>query len=107
VTGFNGLIEDTGQVGMGSTIRDGGLNGKHEVPDPYGLRPQRVRIEAGKSITWTNNTTLSHSATATDGSWTTGEIKPGGTAAVKFVKPGTYVYICTEHPFTYGEITVE
>ena len=107
VTSFVGLIEDADHVGMGSTIRDGGLNGKHEEPDPYGLRPQRVRIEAGKPITWTNNTDMPHSARARDGSWQTGEIKPGASASVTFAKPGTYVYICSEHPWTYGEITVE
>jgi plastocyanin len=32
---------------------------------------------------------------------------PGKTATVKFDKPGTYTYICKDHMWSYGEITVE
>lgn len=31
----------------------------------------------------------------------------GIAATVTFSKPGTYVYTCTEHPFSYAQLTVE
>lgn len=44
---------------------------------------------------------------AEDGSWSTGSIDPAGVAAVTFDRPGTYVYICKEHPWAYARIIVE
>jgi plastocyanin len=48
-----------------------------------------------------------HDASAQDGSWSTGEIAPGKSATVKFDKPGTYTYICKDHPWSYGQLVVE
>ncbi len=61
----------------------------------------------GAKVTWVNTGKEAHSAGAIDGSWSTGEIKPGGTATVTFGKPGVYLYQCKDHPWSYGEITIE
>ena len=42
-----------------------------------------------------------------DGSWGTGRVAPGGTATVTFATPGTYVYRCTDHPWSVGQVIVE
>jgi plastocyanin len=107
VTGFVGLIEDVNEVSLGSTISDLGLMGSRTVPDPYGLDPQRVRIQAGGTVTFTNKTDMAHHPKALDGSWDAGEITPGQSTMVKLPKPGVSVYICADHPWTFGEITVE
>jgi plastocyanin len=64
-------------------------------------------VKAGSSVTWTNDGKLPHSATAADGSWTTGEIAPGQSAMVKFDKAGTYTYSCSDHPWSYAQLVVE
>jgi plastocyanin len=107
VTGFVGLIEDSDEVQLGSTYSDGGLMGKRVEPDDFGLKPQRARIEAGASLKFTNKTQLAHTLRAIDGSWRSVTIKPGETAEVAFASAGTFTYVCEEHPWTYGEVTVE
>jgi alcohol dehydrogenase (cytochrome c) len=107
VTGFVGLIEDTNTVTLGSTISDPGLMGPREEPDPYGLDPQRIRIHAGTAVTFTNKTDLVHHPVAADGSWDAGEIKPGESKTITLPKRGVSIYNCAEHPWTFGEITVE
>ena len=49
----------------------------------------------------------SHTIVAVDGSWTTGPLQPLDIGQVKFDKPGTYDYICKDHPWVYGQIIVE
>ena len=108
VTGFVGVIEDTDKVSLGSTFSDLGLMGGARVEsDPYGLEPQRIRIQAGTAVTFTNKTPMTHHPKALDGSWDAGEIKPGESKAVAMPKRGVSVYVCAEHPWTFGEITVE
>ena len=43
---------------------------------------------------------------AEDGSWTTTRIMPRQIAIMTFDKPGTYLYHCKEHPWSYGMIIV-
>jgi plastocyanin len=81
--------------------------GPRVQPDPYGLDPQRIRILAGGTVTFTNKTDIAHHPIATDASWDAGEIKPGESRAVKLPQRGVSVYICADHPWTFGEITVD
>lgn len=67
----------------------------------------RARIEAGTSVTVTNSGKEMHTASAVDGSWTTGEIAPGQSVNLFFNKPGTYTYICRDHPWTQAQLMVE
>jgi alcohol dehydrogenase (cytochrome c) len=107
VTGFVGIIEDSNEVQLGSTYSDGGLAGKRVEPDEFGLKPQRARIEAGTSLKFVNKTESVHTLRALDKSWKAGPVQPGGEAQVELSTPGTFTYICEEHPWTYGEVTVE
>jgi alcohol dehydrogenase (cytochrome c) len=107
VTGFVGLIEDSNQVTLGTTISDLGLMGPRSMPDPYGLDPQRIRTQAGGTVTFTNKTDMAHHPKAVDGSWDAGEIGPGQSTKVTLPHRGVSVYICADHPWTFGEITVE
>jgi plastocyanin len=107
VTSFVGTIEDADQVVLGSTLSDGGLNGKRTEPDPYGLEPQRARTEAGGTLKFINKTDLPHHLKALDGSWDTGVIKAGESRSIKFTQAGVTTYICVDHPWTYGEVTIE
>jgi hypothetical protein len=57
-------------------------------------------------VTFQNNGNEVHTLTAQDGSWTTGPLLPRETVVLTFEKPGTYLYQCKEHPWSYGELTV-
>jgi alcohol dehydrogenase (cytochrome c) len=67
---------------------------------------QRASIPAGSTVTWTNTGSQSHTATASDGTWDTGDIAPSRTASVTFDTPGTFTYICTPHPWMTAQVIV-
>ena len=84
-----------------------GLNAVGERIDENAFKPQRAKVKAGTTVTWTNTGKEVHDATALDGAWTTGPIKPGASATVTFAKPGVYTYVDKAHPWAYAELTVE
>ncbi len=65
-----------------------------------------LEITAGTTVTWTNNDTAAHTATADDGSFDTGNLDPGASGSVTFDTPGTYTYKCAYHPNMTGTIVV-
>jgi len=104
---FAGPIENTANIETTTLSRDFGLMGSHFIIDEYEFNPYRVRVTAGTRVSWRNNGQMIHTVVAEDGSWTTGPLNPLDIGSVIFDKPGTYVYICKEHPWVYGQIIVE
>ena len=78
-----------------------------EWHDPYGLTPMRASVARGATVTWTNPTDLTHTISARDGSWTTGPIAAGASGSVVIETAGEHEYVCTEHPWTIGQLVVE
>ncbi|HST62732.1 MAG TPA: cupredoxin family copper-binding protein [Longimicrobium sp.] len=68
--------------------------------------PGRMEVAVGTTVQWTNNDPLAHTVTASDRSFDSGLIQPGGTWAHTFTTPGTYDYSCTPHPFMKGVVIV-
>jgi plastocyanin len=69
--------------------------------------PNPIVVTAGSSVTWTNNTGVTHTATSDTAAWTTGNIGAGATsAAVTFNTPGSFAYHCAIHPFMTGTVVV-
>ena len=66
----------------------------------------RIEVTAGTTVRWTNNDQLQHTVTATDGSWDSGLINPGGSWTHTFTQPGEYSFHCTPHPFMKGVVVV-
>ena len=77
----------------------------------YRYFPGRTRIKPGTTVTFTNVGDTPHTATSFEngkiGSWDTGVINSGESKTITFDKPGTYYYICSPHPWMYGQIIVE
>ncbi len=75
----------------------------------FKFRPQEVTIQAGTKVTWTNEDSAPHTATAEGGKFAfdTGTLDRGEAKSVTLAKPGTYEYICDIHPFMTGTVTVE
>ena len=69
--------------------------------------PADVTVSAGESISFTNEDSAKHTATADDGSFDTGDLGKGDSGEVSVDEPGTYPYICSFHPFMKGTVTVE
>src|SRR3954464_12274921 len=101
----------TAESGGGAPAAGGG--GKSTAPRAetvemmdFGCNPAKVTIQAGGKITWKNQDQTAHTATASDGSFDTGNIDPGKLKAETFKEPGTFDYTCTIHPFMHGTIEV-
>jgi len=99
-------------AGPGGAIADGA--DKVKIGDnnvEYAYWPARTRIKAGTTLTFTNVGDIPHTATAFDkgkiGDWDTGPLAKGESKTITFDKPGSYFYICTPHPWMYGQVVVE
>ncbi len=61
----------------------------------------------GTTVEVTNTDGATHTFTAADGSFDTGNLASGDTATVTFDTAGTIDYFCSIHPSMTGSITVE
>ena len=87
------------------TIRT--ANRRVERHDEYTFNPARAHVAPGKSVTFVNTGKSAHTITARDGSWATGPIKPGESAAVTIARPGEYEYVCSDHLWSLGQLIVK
>lgn len=83
----------------------GGGDVKINISD-FKFKPDTVTVKAGSSITWVNEDTASHTATAKDG-FDTGTLNKGDSKAVTLSKPGTFSYVCQFHAFMTGTVVVK
>ena len=61
----------------------------------YRFAPDAIEIEAGRSVTWTNEDNFTHTVQV-DGR-EDHKVEQGETVSIAFDKPGTYHYVCTLH----------
>jgi plastocyanin len=74
----------------------------------YTFMPGTVTVHPGDSVTWSNQDSIPHTATAVDGtSFDSGTIVPGASWSFTFKKAGAYKYHCAIHPDMQGEIDVK
>jgi plastocyanin len=74
--------------------------------EDFTFRPGRIEIAAGTTVTWTNRGQVTHTVTADDRSFDSGNIEPGERRSLTFSRAGTFSYRCTPHPFMRGVIVV-
>jgi plastocyanin len=72
----------------------------------FAFDPASVTVHVGTTVTWTNNDTVPHTVTATDGSFNSGNLNPGESFSFTFDGAGTFDYICNYHPNMTGTIVV-
>ena len=69
--------------------------------------PPTLEVAAGDTITFTNEDSAPHTATANDGSFDTGRLGKGDTATVTIGAAGTFDYICKIHPSMKGQVVAK
>jgi len=106
---WGGVVEATAAITLGTvrTFNIASANRQVTWADDYGLAPARARTTVGTVVTWKNASKKSHTIVARDDSWTTGIIQPGGSGSATISKPGSYEYICMDHPWSIGQLIVE
>jgi plastocyanin len=85
----------------------------------FAYTPQTITVKAGTTVTWTNQDSVQHTVTSTDGistsanvtsAFDSGLFNQGQTFSFTFSKAGTYFYECTIHraqPAMHGEVIVQ
>jgi hypothetical protein len=68
--------------------------------------PPATDALVGDTVTWTNDASRAHTATADDGSFDSGQLPVGAMFAHRFADAGTFAYHCSIHPFMTGEVDV-
>jgi len=72
----------------------------------FAFAPEKIEVQVGDVVEWTNADLVPHTATADDGAWTTGDIKHGAAAQFTPTAPGAFAYHCRFHPQMKGVIVV-
>jgi plastocyanin len=74
---------------------------------PWCFSPKPIQITVGSTVTWTNGTAATHTATSDTGAWDTGNIAAGATSStITFATAGTFTYHCAIHPSMTGSVVV-
>jgi len=73
----------------------------------FEFTPATVTIAIGGTVTWTNDGPATHTATADDGSFDSGNLSQGKTFSHTFQTAGTFAYHCTIHPFMTATVVVQ
>lgn len=74
--------------------------------------PEELTVEAGATVTWTNNDSVTHTVTAGTRGSPTGlfdfrDVSAGESVTFTFETTGAYEYYCELHPGMSGTIVVE
>jgi plastocyanin len=68
--------------------------------------PAQLDALPGDTVQWSNPSVRTHTVTADDGSFDSGELPSGSGFAHAFDAPGVYTYHCTIHAGMFGEVDV-
>lgn len=99
--GSDGGTDETTAIGGGN----GSAATEVEIVE-FSYDPDPIEVEVGDAVTWTNEDSAPHTATADDGSFDTGTLDKGKRGAVSFEEAGTFPYFCEIHPTMHGSVEV-
>ena len=74
--------------------------------DGFAYRPATLTVGRGSQVVFSNKDGVTHTATR-NGGFTTGRIKPGKAASIRFGQRGTFRYHCSIHPSMRGKVIVD
>jgi plastocyanin len=68
--------------------------------------PAKLDVLVGTTLTWKNDDSTNHTATADGGAFASGFIPPGGAYSFLFSRQGRYAFHCSIHRTMRGEVNV-
>jgi plastocyanin len=71
----------------------------------FAYHPSLLRVEMGARVSFENRDGATHDATR-KGSFSTGLLRPGESATVRFRHRGSFPYVCSLHPGMRGKVVV-
>jgi plastocyanin len=84
----------------------GGAGAQVELSN-FAFKPSSSTVKVGDQVTWTNKDSTTHTVTADDGSFDSGDLAPGATFSYTFSKAGSVPYHCKIHSSMKGTIVVQ
>jgi plastocyanin len=70
------------------------------------FEPSKIDVLVGTTVTWKNDDSTNHTATADGDAFASGFIPPGGSFSFAFTREGRYPFHCSIHRFMRGEVNV-
>ena len=91
-----------------STTTAGGASGGSAAAtiQNFAFHPATVNAKTGQKVTWSNDDSTTHTVTADDGSFDSGNLSPGKSFSTTLAKSGTVKYHCSIHSFMHGTVSV-
>lgn len=68
------------------------------LPKSYRFEPAAIRVQAGTTVTWTNEDDFPHNVHLLVGSDRTEDLPVGESVSITFEEPGQIAYECSLHP---------
>jgi plastocyanin len=98
----------SGGNGYGGSNNGGGGNGTGNSVSiqNFAFSVSSLSVKSGTTVTWTNNDQTTHTVTADDGSFDSGNIAPGGNFTHTFNAAGTIAYHCSIHSTMTAKVVV-
>jgi plastocyanin len=75
--------------------------------DNFACAPQRIVVQAGTTVTWTNADDAPHTVVSTTKLFKSSALDTADKFSFTFATPGTYEYFCSLHPHMTGTVVVE
>ena len=92
----------------GSSSSGSSAGGTEITISNFMYQPMKLTVSPGATISVTNKDQVTHTLTAIEGQFNTGDIGPDQTKTIKApMQPGTYQYRCNIHQYMMGSIVVE
>jgi plastocyanin len=106
--GYNNTIQQqTSNSTAGVSIDIVPNAGSNTSSPGYSLPTVTLVIGVNNTVTWSNKDNLPHTVTADDGSFSSGNLNPTDQFSWTFLKPGTYSYHCSYHPWMKATVIVK
>ena len=75
--------------------------------DNFAFAPQRIVVQAGTTVTWTNADDAPHTVVSTTKLFKSSALDTADKFSFRLATPGTYEYFCSLHPHMTGTVVVE
>lgn len=72
----------------------------------FSFSPKPITVKTGSTITVINDDNTTHTLTANNGAFDTGDVGGGQDGRITVNRPGTFAYHCTIHTFMTGTARV-
>ncbi|MGN6616983.1 MAG: cupredoxin domain-containing protein [Ilyomonas sp.] len=105
---FNGCSKsnDNGYGNNNNNNNNGGSGNAVSIKG-FAFSVSTLNVAEGTKVTWTNNDATTHTVTADDDSFNSGDIAAGQTYSRTFSVAGTYNYHCVYHSMMKGSVVVK